>query len=55
MTTKEKAHLVEILTQYRVRDRKRMLEASQNIDKLRKKAPKGWNSVEVIRKFRGPI
>lgn len=54
MTTKEKAHLVEILTQHRVRDRKRMLEASQNIDKLRRKV-KGLNSVEIIRKFRGPI
>ncbi len=55
MTTKEKSQLVELLTQHRVRDRKKMLEASQNIDRLRKKAPRGWNSVEIIRKFRGPI
>lgn len=55
MTLKEKSQLVELLTQHRVRDHKRMLEASRNIDKLRKKAPVGWNSVEIIRKFRGAL
>lgn len=55
MTAKEKSQLVELLIRHRVRDRKKMLEASHNIDKLRRKAPSGWNSVEIIRKFRGPI
>jgi len=54
MTAKEKSHVVEILTQYRVRDRKRMSEASHYIDSLRRKT-KGLSSVEIIRKFRGPI
>ncbi len=54
MTAKEKAHLIEVLTQYRIRDRKKMSEASHNIDNLRRKA-KGSSSVEIIRKFRGPI
>ena len=54
MTLKEKAQLVELLTQHRVRDRKKMLEASQNIDRMRRKV-KGPSSVEIIRRFRGPI
>jgi hypothetical protein len=54
MTAKEKSQLVEILTQRRVRDRKRMLEASYDIDRMRRKV-KGPDSVEIIRKFRGPI
>lgn len=54
MTVKEKSHLVEILTQYRMRNRKKMSLASHYIDSLRRKT-KGLNSVEIIRKFRGPI
>ncbi len=54
MTIKEKSQLVEILTQHRVRDRKKMSAASYNIDKMRRKV-KGPDSVEIIRKFRGPI
>lgn len=54
MTLKEKSQLVELLTHHRIRDRKKMLEASQNIDKLRRKV-KGPGSVEIIRSFRGPI
>lgn len=54
MTTKERAHLIEILTQHRVRDRKKMSEASSSIDSLRRKV-KGAGAVEIIRKFRGPI
>lgn len=54
MTTKEKAHLTEILTQHRVRDHKKMSEASHNIDNLRRKV-KGSRAVEIIRKFRGAI
>jgi len=54
MTAKEKSHLVEVLTQYRMRDRKRMSDASCHIDSLRRKT-KGLSSVEIIRKFRGPI
>jgi len=54
MTAKEKAHLTEILIQHRVRDRKRMSEASHNIDNLRRKV-KGSSAIEIIRKFRGAI
>lgn len=54
MTAKEKSHLVEVLTQYRMRDRKKMSDASHYIDSMRRKT-KGLSSVEIIRKFRGPI
>ena len=45
---------VEFLIGARIRDRKKMLQASQNIDKLQRKTS-GLNSVEIIRKFRGKI
>lgn len=54
MTLKEKSQLIELLIQHRLRDPKRMQEASQKIDKLRRKT-KGESSVEIIRKFRGKI
>ena len=54
MTLKEKSQLVELLIQHRLRDPKRMREASQKIDNLRRKT-KGGNSVEIIRGFRGKI
>lgn len=40
-----------------VKDRKRMEAASKRIDLLRRRTtlPPDWNSVELIRKFRGPI
>ena len=45
------AKRVEYLIGGRVRDRKRMLAASQAIDRLRRKVP-GWNSVQEIRRWR---
>ncbi len=45
---------VEFLIGARIHDRKKMLGASCNIDKLRRKVS-GLSSVEIIRKFRGPI
>lgn len=54
MTLKERSQLVELLVQHRLRDPKRMLEASQKIDHLRRKT-RGESSVEIIRRFRGKI
>ena len=54
MTLKEKSQLVELLTQHRVCDHKRMQRASHQIDKLRREI-KGKSSVEIIRRFRGSI
>ena len=45
------AKRVEYLIGGRVRDRKRILAASQAIDRLRRKVP-GWNSVQEIRRWR---
>ena len=45
---------VEFLIGAKIHDRKKMLDASRNIDKLRRKVS-GLNSVEIIRKFRGYI
>ena len=45
---------VEFLIGAKIHDRKKMLDASRNIDKLRRKVS-GLNSVEIIRKFRGHI
>ena len=45
---------VEFLIGARIHDRKKMLGASRNIDKLRRKVS-GLSSVEIIRKFRGTI
>lgn len=44
----------EFLVQARVRNRKKMLEASGRIDKLKRKVS-GLKSVQIIRKFRGKI
>lgn len=44
----------EYLIGGKIRNQKRILEASCNIDKLRRKVS-GYNSVEIIRKFRGEI
>ncbi len=54
MTLKERSQLVELLIQHRLRDPKRMQEASQKIDNLRRKT-RGEGSVEIIRRFRGKI
>lgn len=45
---------VEFLIGAKIHNRKKMLEASHNIDKLRRKVS-GLNSVDIIRKFRGRI
>ncbi len=45
---------VEFLIGGRIYDRKKMAEASCNIDKLRRKVS-GLSSTEIIRKFRGKI
>ena len=45
---------IEFLIGARIHDRKKMLDASHNIDKLRRKVS-GLSSVEIIRKFRGSI
>ncbi len=42
---------VEYLIGARVRDRKKILAASQAIDRLRRKVA-GWNSVQEIRRWR---
>lgn len=49
---KTNSKLVELLIEHRVRDRARMLRASKAIDRLRRKAPPGWRSEEVIRRMR---
>jgi hypothetical protein len=36
----------------KVRDRKKIARAVQTIDRLRRKPPAGWNSVDVLRKLR---
>jgi len=45
---------VEFLIGGRIYNRKKMVEASHNIDKLQRKVS-GLNSVKIIRKFRGTI
>jgi hypothetical protein len=40
------------IVENRVRNFARMKNASRNIDKIRKKAPAGWNSIEIIRQIR---
>jgi len=45
------AKRVEYLIGARVRDRKKILAASQAIDRLRRKVP-GWESVQEIRRWR---
>lgn len=43
---------VELLIKGNVRDHARMLRAAAAMDRLRRKAPPGWDSVRVIRKLR---
>ena len=43
--------ILEII-ENRVRNFAKMRVASKDIDQMRKKAPAGWNSVEVIRQMR---
>ncbi len=43
--------IVEIV-ENRVRNIVKMKTASENIDKIRQKAPLGWNSVQIIRQMR---
>lgn len=54
MTLKEKSQVVELLTQQRIRNCKNIQQASQQVDKLRRKV-KGESCVEIIRRFRGTI
>jgi len=49
---KVNSKVVELLIEHRVRDKARMLRASKAIDRLRRKAPRGWKSEEVIRQIR---
>jgi len=43
---------VDQLLRSKVRDREKILRAIHAIDRLRRKAPAGWNSVHVLRKLR---
>lgn len=45
------SQILEII-ENRVRNFAKMKNAAKDIDQLRKKAPSGWNSVEVIRQIR---
>jgi hypothetical protein len=45
------SQLLEII-ENRVRNYAKMKAASRDIDQIRKRAPAGWNSVEVIRQMR---
>lgn len=45
---------LEFLIDAKIYDRKKILEASENIDKLQRKVS-GLNSVAIIWKFRGKI
>lgn len=49
--TKIEPKISEIV-ENRVRDREKMMRASQDIDRLRKKASVGWDSVKIIRHMR---
>ncbi|HHT9126514.1 MAG TPA: hypothetical protein ACFYD6_11950 [Candidatus Brocadiia bacterium] len=40
------------IVENRVRNPAKMKNASKDIDRRRKKAPKGWNTVEIIRQMR---
>jgi len=46
-----KATVDEVL-RLKVRDREKIVRAIHAIDRLRRKAPAGWNSVEVLRRLR---
>ena len=43
---------VELLIKGRLRDRSLMIKAAETMDRLRRKAPSGWESVKILRKFR---
>lgn len=43
---------VELLIKGRIRDQAKMLKAAETMDRLRRKAPAGWDSVKVLRKLR---
>ena len=43
--------IIEII-ENRVRNFAKMKNASKDIDQKRKKAPQGWNSVEILRQIR---
>ncbi|MBI3011921.1 MAG: hypothetical protein HYY58_05490 [Candidatus Omnitrophica bacterium] len=43
---------VEGLLRSRIRDREKISRAIRAIDRLRRKAPAGWVSVDVLRKLR---
>lgn len=45
---------IDVLVGAKIYDRKKIYQASGNIDKLQRKVS-GLNSVEIIRKFRGDI
>jgi hypothetical protein len=43
---------VDALLRSKVRDRQKISRAIHAIDRLRRKAPAGWSSVEVLRRLR---
>ena len=43
---------VEELLRSKVRDREKIARAIHAIDRLRRRAPAGWKSVEILRRLR---
>lgn len=43
---------VELLIKGRLRNRTLMVKAAEEMDRLRKKPPAGWDTVKVLRKLR---
>jgi len=44
--------IVEELLRTKVRDREKIAKAVHAIDRLRRKAPTGWSSVQILRRLR---
>jgi len=45
-------HPVDEFLRSKVRNREKIARAAQAIDRLRRKPPRGWNAVAVLRKLR---
>jgi len=43
---------IDELLRSKIRDREKIRRAIHAIDRLRRKAPAGWNSVDVLRRLR---
>ncbi len=43
---------VDELLRSKIRNRERIAKAIEAIDRLRRKAPPGWDTVEILRKLR---